>query len=282
MTKITKVEPLVSVNIRTYNSAKTLGETLLSVKRQTYLQKEIVVSDGHSRDESVTLAKKFKARVNYADKLGDARIKNIKASRGKYILSLDSDQIMDATLIAKCVALSEKKNFDALIIAEKSLRIRNNYLENLIAYDKWLIDSARLGSPVFDAACPRFFKKSLLAGIKWPQEMAIFDDAIIYSDLVRRGYKVGYLGSAAIWHHEVSDWGTLIKKFFRYGKGYFRAFEADPGTISVHSLPRQVYFTRKALTKPQYFLGLFWLYLLKATAAAMGALVSLTENGKQQ
>src|SRR5574341_362446 len=101
--------PLVSVNIRTYNSDKTLGETLQSVINQSYKNIEIVVSDGFSTDRSVEIAKKYGTRINYAQKLGDARRQNYEKSRGTYILSLDSDQILDRKLIETCVQLCESQ-----------------------------------------------------------------------------------------------------------------------------------------------------------------------------
>ena len=115
-----KSVPLISVNIRTYNSAKTLGKTLESVKEQSYSNIEILVSDGFSKDGSVKIAKKFGARVSFADKLGDARYQNYINSKGKYIISLDSDQFFEEKLIEVCVNECEKNGYDALIITEKS------------------------------------------------------------------------------------------------------------------------------------------------------------------
>ena len=85
MKKIDKKKLLISVNIRTYNSAKTLKETLDSIKRQTYKKIEIIVSDGYSKDESVKIAKKYRARVFYADKLGDARSQGIIKAKGNML-----------------------------------------------------------------------------------------------------------------------------------------------------------------------------------------------------
>ena len=65
--------PLVSINIPTYNSQKTLGETLASIKKQTYPNIEIIVADGYSRDRSVAIAKSYGAKVFYAQRLADAR-----------------------------------------------------------------------------------------------------------------------------------------------------------------------------------------------------------------
>lgn len=265
-----KSVPLISVNIRTYNSAKTLGKTLESVKEQSYSNIEILVSDGFSKDGSVKIAKKFGARVSFADKLGDARYQNYINSKGKYIISLDSDQFFEEKLIEVCVNECEKNGYDALIITEKSFIKKGTFLEKLLAYDKWVIDQNKDSDLVFGTACPRFFKKSLLSDIKWPRELAVFDDTILYSQLLKKGAKIKYISEQSIRHSEVTTWSALVKKFYRYGKGYVGAFQAGPSTIAGHSLPRRSYFSKAALSKPHYFLGLLFLYTVKAFAASSG------------
>lgn len=273
-----KVLPLVSVNIRTFNSEKTLVQTLESVKQQTYLRMEIIISDGGSLDKSVEVARKYGAKVGFAEKLGDARYQNYKRSKGKYILSLDSDQTMDKNLISRCVSVCEEKNIDALTISEKSLIEKGTFLEKLIAYDKWVIDKSKDADVVFGTACPRFFRKELLDKISWPKELAIFDDTILYSEILKSHAKVDYLSYPSIWHHEVSSWIVFIKKFYRYGKGYLGALKERPATIAAHSLPRRSYFSPAAFSKPTYFLGLFVLYSVKIVSASFGVLSSLISN----
>ncbi len=273
-----KMSPLVSVNIRTFNSANTLGETLESVKRQTYPHVEIIISDGFSKDRSVAIAKSFGARVHYASKLGDARQQNYQNSRGSYILSLDSDQVLEQNLIEACVALCETKGFDAVTISEKSIIQKGTLVEKLIAYDKWVVDKNRDADATFGTACPRFFRKSILSQIHWPKHLAVFDDTILYNELLRRGAKTTYLSHSSIHHHEVADWQTFMRKFYHYGKGYVRALKARPGTIAAHSLPRRSYFTKAALSRPSYFLGLMILYSIKVSAAALGAFVGFIEQ----
>lgn len=270
--------PLVSVNIRTYNSEKTLRETLQTVKEQTYKNIELVISDGHSKDGSVDIAKEFGAKIGYADKLGDARYQNYKNSKGKYVLSLDSDQLLDKEVIEMCVKECEKNGFDALTIPEKSIIDKGTILQKLISFDKWLIDQNQDADAVFGTACPRFFKKTLLDEIKWPKELAIFDDTILYAELLAKGARVEYLQGHYIRHHEVSSWWIFAKKFFRYGKGYAGAFKEKPTTIAAHSLPRRSYFSSKALSKPHYFLGLLVLYSVKVTAAVSGMLTSFVQG----
>lgn len=272
--------PLVSVNIRTYNSGKTLAETLQSVKDQTYKNIEILVSDGYSKDDSVSIAKKYGATVRYADKLGDARHQNYENSKGKYILSLDSDQVLDKQVISECVKECEDKGYDALTIAEKSIIDKGTFLQKLIAYDKWVIDQKKDADVNFGTACPRFFKKELLKNIKWPKELSVFDDTILYAELIKQKAKINYMGKYYINHHEVSSWIIFAKKFFRYGKGYFGALKEKPSTIAAHSLPRRSYFSKAAFSKPEYFVGLMVLYIVKATAASFGVISYLLESKK--
>lgn len=277
-----KTKNLVSVNIRTFNSAGTLTKTLQSVKDQSYSNIETVVSDGYSKDESVKIAKSYGAKINYVHKLGDARFENYRKSKGKYLLSLDSDQILDSKVIEECVNLCEKKGFDAVTISEKSLIKNGTILEKLIAYDKWVIDQNKDADVKFGTACPRFFKKKLFDNLKWPKGLAVFDDTILYAEILKKGAKVAYLSEHSVRHHEVSSWIILFKKFIRYGRGYSNAFRSQPSTIAAHSLPRRSYFSRAAFTKPHYFLGLLVLYVVKAIAASIGVLASILFKDKIQ
>lgn len=266
-----KLKPLVSVNIRTYNSGKTLRDTLESIKKQSYKNIEILISDGYSKDNSIAIAKEFKVKVNFADKLGDARYQNYINSRGKYIFSVDSDQTLDPGLIKTCVYECEINKNNALIIAEKSLLRNGTFLEKLLQYDKWLIDQTQDSDVVFGTACPRFFRKDLLKNVEWPKELSIFDDTVLYSQLSSKDAKIKYISNQFLKHYEVTSWLIFAKKFYRYGKGYMTALKVKPGTIVAHSLPRRSYFTKFAISKPHYFLGLIFLYLVKASAASFGA-----------
>lgn len=273
-------KPLVSINIRTCNSAKTLAETLDSVKKQTYPNVEIVISDGFSKDKTIEIAKKYGAVITYEKELGDARYKVFTKSKGDFVLSLDSDQVMEKNLISECVKMCLDHEYDALIISEKSFITQNTFLEKLIAYDKYLIDRDRKGNRIFDNACPRFFNRKLLLSVNWPKRLSIFDDSILYAFLLRSKARIGYLKSSSIFHHEVGSWQVFIKKFYRYGKGYFRALSASPKIVGIHSLPRRSYFSKHILERPEYILPIFFLYFIKIAAAGAGALAHLLKGNR--
>ncbi|MDD5618638.1 MAG: glycosyltransferase family A protein, partial [Candidatus Omnitrophica bacterium] len=82
--------PLVSVNTPTYNSAKTLEETLSSIANQTYKNTEIIIIDSSSKDKTLEIARKYGAKIFNADSLALARKVGVENSSGKYIFLLDS------------------------------------------------------------------------------------------------------------------------------------------------------------------------------------------------
>ena len=53
------MEPLVSILVVTYNSSKTIEETLESAKNQTYGPIEVIISDDHSTDDTVEICEKW-------------------------------------------------------------------------------------------------------------------------------------------------------------------------------------------------------------------------------
>jgi len=89
--------PTVSVIIPTYNRAHLIGKSIKSVLNQTYQDFEIIVIDDGSTDnteETVKSFNNFKIRyICHTNNQGVSVARNtgIRASRGKYIALLDSD-----------------------------------------------------------------------------------------------------------------------------------------------------------------------------------------------
>jgi len=147
--------PLVSINIPTYNSEKTLDECLGSAKEQSYSNVEILVIDSYSRDGTLGITGRYGARVYFAPSLSEARRLGVEKSLGKYILFLDSDQVLPKDAIAKCVAKCEREGWDALTFFEQSIVERNTFAQRVIAYDKWLFHAEQDDDPLYGSAIPR-------------------------------------------------------------------------------------------------------------------------------
>ena len=90
-----------SVIIPTYNSAKYIVKTLNSVIKQTFTNYEIIISDDGSNDNTVELVHntmrqhsiKYQVLQNKHSGPGETRNIAVRASNGKWIAFLDSDDI---------------------------------------------------------------------------------------------------------------------------------------------------------------------------------------------
>lgn len=88
--------PPISIVIVTFNSERTLGITLSSIRKQNYPQNkiEILIIDGGSVDKTGAIAKKYNCKIIYipnTELIYRKQVGLLKAS-GKYLAYLDSDE----------------------------------------------------------------------------------------------------------------------------------------------------------------------------------------------
>lgn len=265
-------DALVSINIPTYNSGKTLEQTLNSVASQTYKNIEIIIIDSSSRDNTVEIAKKYTDKVFNAGSLALARKLGVEKSSGKYIFLVDSDQVLENSCIAECVKACEDEGFDAVTLFEESKIIKDTFAEKIIAYDKWLVSSRQDDHPIYGTAIPRFYKAEYMRKINFLENPPItFEHSMIHNEIIKMGARVKFIESR-IYHYETPTFRDVFKKFKRYGYYYVPALKKDANLVLHHSLPRRTYFTLKAFKKPVLLLGLFYLYFVKGIAAVAGIL----------
>jgi hypothetical protein len=206
----------------------------------------------------------------FAKELGRARFTALKKSHGEFLLALDSDQFLGKHTIKKCVKKMQTNKYDALILNEESVVRYNTFIEKTLAYDKWLVNSAKDLNPVLGASIPRFFKREMLLKAKWPKTVSILDDAILHNNFTKINYSVGFVSGNCIKHYEVNSWIVLFKKFIRYGKLYVPTMRVSSNTTLLHSLPRRSYINARVFKKPHLVGGLILLYIVKASAVLTG------------
>ncbi|MBS4218985.1 glycosyltransferase [Bacillus sp. FJAT-49711] len=117
-------KPLISLITVSYNSEKTIKDTIESVFNQTYKNIEYIIVDGLSNDNTVSIAKNYEKRfaergsaykiLSEKDKgLYDAMNKGINQAQGKIIGILNSDDIyINNLVIEKVVNKMVSENAD--------------------------------------------------------------------------------------------------------------------------------------------------------------------------
>lgn len=89
----------LSIIIATFNSARTLPMVLASIRKQSYPQNliEILVVDGGSTDETISIARKFRCKIiaNPHVEPVSAKIVGYHSAKGDYIIYLDADEVIE-------------------------------------------------------------------------------------------------------------------------------------------------------------------------------------------
>ncbi len=104
------MEALVSIIIPVYNSEKYLGDTIRSAIEQTYTDKEIIIVDDGSTDNSLNIAGSFGSdtvRVFSQENKGASAARNLglNHAQGIYIQFLDADDLLSPDKIAAQVKM---------------------------------------------------------------------------------------------------------------------------------------------------------------------------------
>ena len=203
-----KSNDLVSVVIPTLNNEQTIYNCLESIQNQTFDNVELIVVDSLSTDRTAEIAKQFTKNVIIKESgTSAARNIGIHSSKGKFILSIDSDMILEPDVIKECI--SKIKDYDALIIPEKSIGVgfwsRCKAFERSFYADEPLVES------------PRFFRRDALEKIGFYDAALLFgEDRDITNKLLERNMRIGRIDSV-IKHDEGRI--TLLK-LWRKNKKY--------------------------------------------------------------
>jgi len=235
-----KSNPLLSIIIPTRNSAASLEECLLAVQNQTYKNIEIIISDGHSTDNTLSIAKKYNARIVANHKLlaEPGVTLGFQESHGDILIVLAIDNIFRDEFAFERLAkiFSNPEIFAAFPkhVSSKSDSIFTKYvntftdpfnhflygyasnsrtfnkifktLEHTNLYDLYDFKSSNI-NPVI-AVAQGFAVRREFLNIK-RNEM---DDISPVLNLIKEGKKIAYAHSIDLYHHTIKNMNHFIRK----------------------------------------------------------------------
>ncbi|MFH0737213.1 MAG: glycosyltransferase family A protein [Candidatus Micrarchaeota archaeon] len=202
-------KPLISIIIPTKDSGATLERCLRSISEQSFRDFELIIVDCHSTDGTAETAKRFGAAlIESKAGLPAARNLGFSVSKGRIILSIDSDMILEPSVLAEVAG--SMAGYGALIIPE--VGYGNDFfskckdLEKRCYIDDHRIESAR-------AISREAYRKT--GG--YDPDLFFGEDHDMHSRL-KAGFKIGRISSRIM--HDTSAVPPLkqISKAYNYGK----------------------------------------------------------------
>lgn len=114
---------LISIVVPAYNSAKTIGATLESLKEQTYTNIEVIIIDGASNDKTIYVVEEY--RRHFGDRLVvvserdngiyDAMNKGIQKAKGVLIGILSSNDTFEPQAVEHIVGGYDRSTPDCIV-----------------------------------------------------------------------------------------------------------------------------------------------------------------------
>jgi glycosyltransferase involved in cell wall biosynthesis len=116
------MKPLVSILIPAYNAERWLADTIKSALAQTWPNKEVIIVDDGSRDQTVSVARQFASKtVSIVSQENQgapaARNKAVTLCQGDYIQWLDADDLLSPDKIAQQMLMAEQVQNRRILIS---------------------------------------------------------------------------------------------------------------------------------------------------------------------
>jgi glycosyltransferase involved in cell wall biosynthesis len=139
-----------SIVIPSYNQGKFIEDTIISVIQQDYLEKELIVIDGGSKDNTIDIIKKYEKYISYwvsepDNGQANAINKGFEKSSGDILYYINSDDVLSEGALSNVAKVFSKyKKYDLVaghsFLFNDSVRhpigkifsCSNNYIEMLI------------------------------------------------------------------------------------------------------------------------------------------------------
>ena len=131
--------PIITVVIATFDSGRTIEKCLLSIKKQTYPNIDIVVVDSLYYDKTKQekcrkIIEKYARYYQDGPERSIQRNKGIKEAKGEFILIIDQDMYLTENVVKDCYATISSGNYIALTIPEVS--IGSGYWTQCVAFER--------------------------------------------------------------------------------------------------------------------------------------------------
>jgi len=269
------LDPTVSIVIPTKNSAKDFRRALDSIRGQTFGDYELIVVDNHSTDDTAAIAAEYGATVIVAGPERSAQMNRaIAVARGRWLYRMDSDFVIDPTLVEECVGICTS-GYDAVATSVRAAD-GGTFWHAVKRFERDLYHGDEL------IVGARFVDLQMLRDIGgFDEELVAGEDYDLHNRLLARGARIGYCKAVELHLGEADGLADVWTKNVYYGRTILRYYRKNKGRATAQLNPiRGAYLRnwRSFVAHPVLGLGLVAYTTVKYAAAACGAALSLADK----
>lgn len=228
--------PIITVTIATYDCERTIEKCLLSIKKQTYPNIDIVAVDSLYYDKKRQercrkIIEKYARYFQDGPERSIQRNRGIKEAKGEYILIIDQDMYLTENVVKDCYVMFSSGNYIALTIPEISIGV--GFWTKCIALERYVSTVLEEG---MNECCRFFKKKDALAIGGFDTTIVGVEDSDFHYRMKMRG-KMGKI-KELIYHDEgkTNFFGRIKKKYY-YSKAFRMYLGRYPNIAAAQFFP---------------------------------------------
>ena len=203
-----KIENLkASIIVRTKNEDRWIGQCLSAIEKQSYENKEVILVDNNSTDETINIASSFKdvKIVKYSPKgifkPGESINLGIKASTGDYIVIISGHCIpTNKKWLSNLLRNLKDKNIAGVYGRQEPLSFTSSLDKRDLVITFGLDKKIQKKDPFFHNANSAL-RRDTWEKIPFDEKCTNIEDRIWGKEVIARGYKIIYEPDASVFHH---------------------------------------------------------------------------------
>lgn len=216
---------MVSIIITTINEEAVIEKLLVSLRKQSYKDIEIILIDNpKTNDQTREIAKKYTKNIFIkGPERSVQRNFGVSKAKGKYVMILDADMILSKEVVKECVDAADNLEYKALVIPEKT--IGRDWLSKVRRFEREMYEGD-LGIEV-----SRFYSTKVF------REMGGFDVKLTGPEdydlhyRVMKKYKVGRIKKYLYHFEEDMNLSVMLHKKYKYAREGARYADKHPELV---------------------------------------------------
>ena len=235
---MTKTNVKTSIVIPTKNDGDTLDKCLASIYSLNYPKHEfeVIIVDGHSRDNTVSIARKYGCKILFENKgtISYARDLGVKHALGEFVAFTDADCVVDKNWLKeleKCFINDKIAAVGGPNVTPPDdsdfAKCAGLVLETLSkAGARYGLSGGEVREIYHNPTCNVMYRKVVLDEVGgFNHNLVTVDDEELDYRIRKKGYKIMYTPYAVVYHYRRPNWRKFAKMAYQYGVGRMQAIK---------------------------------------------------------